>query len=229
MGAYQDQQRKLFDDIEKSGFADPSSSTLVSLDNSVDKRMCLTGIVFPPEDILKVLNSEVIEPLKSADPRHYYYPEKSLHFTIKNLKVVEYPIPYTDDDLIKAKSVFEEVIPRHKVFSFHAQGLFHLPVSISIRGYTNESLKNIILDFDQVLEKAGIPDNKKYASPEVFFGNMNVCRYTTEPNEQFKKQLKKLKDIDIGTFEVKTVSLITTNLVCHPDKTTIIGEYTLPE
>lgn len=229
MTTYQDKQRELFDNIEKSGFADPSSSVFVSLDNSWDKRMCLTSVAFPPVNIYSKLYKKVIDPLKAADPRQYYYPRESLHLTVKAIKVVEYPIPYTSEDLLKANSVFNKVIPRHKVFSYHLRGLFHLPTSISIRGYTDESLKRIVFDFDQALEKAGIPDNKKYASSEVFFGNMNVCRYTTEPNEQFIKQLKKLKNTDIGTFEVKTVLLITTNLVCHPDKTTIIGEYTLPE
>ncbi len=102
-----------------------------------------------------------------------------------------------------------------------------LPTSISIAAVSDESLKDLILELRQGLSHAGIPDNKLYASNNIFFGNSTICRYTTTPNKRFFDKVKELKDIRLGNIKIDKILLVKTNAVFHPNATTFIDEFDL--
>lgn len=93
--------------------------------------------------------------------------------------------------------------------------------------FSEEIFANLVLELRSELIKHNVPDNKTYASNKIMFGNITLSRYTSPPNKAFFDIVKELKNIEIGKFEVKTISLITTNSVCHPTKTKIISKYKL--
>ena len=229
MSSYQEKQFKLFKELEKRFKKGEKPSSVVELmkDYASDNRICLTSVVFIPQKLQKTILQRIINPLKQADKRQYYYLPESLHLTIQNIKQEKLPPSFTNSDIEKVKKVFKEVIFKYKKFSFNLKGLFEMPTSLSICGYSNELLKHFVLESRGKLQQAGVPDDKKYASDNIFFGNITICRYTTKPNEDFFREVKKLKNINIEKIEVKRISLITTNSVCFPDKTEIIEKYDL--
>ncbi len=226
---YQEKQYKLFQDIEESCKSGKNISTLVETisDYGNDNKICLTSVVFIPEDLRNVIIKNIIEPLNKLDSGQYYYLPDSLHITLQNIRTVSNPPLFNNDDIDKVKKVFKEVIPKYKSLSFELKGLFELPNSLSIRAYSSEYLRDLRLEIMDKLEEVGVPDNKTYASNDIFFGNSSICRYVKNPNKDFFEKVKELKNETIGILDVKKISLITTNAVCHPNKTKVIEEYNL--
>lgn len=229
MASYQQKQHELFRELEEKFKKGETPATIVEpvQDYVNDNRICLTSAVFIPQPLQKTIIDKVISPLKNSGRRQYYYLPQSLHMTIQNIRTINHPPLFSERDIKKVQNVFRRVIPKHKSFIFELRGLFEVSTSLSVRGYSDETLKYLILNLRKGLERVGVPDNKTYASGEVFFGNVSVVRYTTSPNTAFFKKVKELKDIDIGRFKARTISLITTNSVCHPKKTKIIEDYNL--
>lgn len=229
MYSYKQKQKRLFDELEYKFKNGESPSTIVEpvKDYVNDNRICLTSVAFIPPQLQEAILATVINPLKSADSQQYYYIQNSFHLTIQNIRTISLLPLFNDNDIEKAIKVFNQVVPKHKHLFFDIEGLLELPTSLSLRAYADEGLKDLVLELRQGLQEAGVPDNKTYASSDVVFGNLSVCRYTTKPNNLFFSEVKGLKNVKIGRLEVSTISLITTNSVCHPSKTRIIKDFNL--
>ena len=227
--SYQQKQTQLFNKIESSFKKGESISTIVEPVNNYinDSRICLTAVAFLPKDLQEVVRLKVTEYLKTADQSQYYYLPQSLHLTIQNIRTIQNPPLFNPEDIEKVKMVFRKIIPKYHSFSFEIKDIFELPTSLSLRAYCNETLGDLALELRKSLKGIGVADNKTYASGDIVFGNITVCRYTKNPNTSFFKIVKKLKNIEIGKMNVSTASLITTNSVCYPDKTIIHETFNL--
>ena len=220
---FQKLQKDLFDRIEVQAKRGNSLNTLVSMrDFDNDNSRCLTSVFFLSQTEVVSDIQKLMDKMKIADNRQYYYPDSSFHLTIQNIRTESIPPLYNEEDVEKAKRVFDKIIPKHKSIKCHLKGLFELPTSIAIRGYTDESLKELVLDLRQELIAAGVPDNKKYASDSVFFCNSTICRYQTQPNSKFFETVKRYKEQDFGIVTIDGVSLITTNSVASQNYTNVI-------
>lgn len=223
---YKNKQKKLMDVLEKET---KPLSTVVEMMNDYknDSQICLTTVVFLSNLLVEKIQKEIISKLSSVDSNHYYYPNKSLHLTIKNIRTINFPPLFTENDILKAERAFSKVIPKFNKFYFNLEGLLKLPTSLAIRAYCGKDVKKIVDDLDSTLNKIGLPDNKKYMSKEVFWGNVTFCRFTGQPSKDFLKIVENLKNIKIGKLEVEKIFLITTNSVCYPSKTRVIKTYKL--
>jgi len=229
MPAYQEKQHAVFEKLEKDAAAGQAKATFVEplKDYAGDQKICLTSVVFLSPSLRQAVVEKIVGPLQNTDRRQYYSHFDSLHITTQNVRTIHQPPLFTNQDIIKAKEVFQKVVPKYKVFNFNLRGLLELPTSLAIRAYSDSTLKDLVLELRQELRQAGVPDDKKYASEEVVFGNTTICRYTTKPNADFMSKVHELKNTEIGNLEVTKISLITTNVVCHPNKTKIIETYNL--
>lgn len=225
---YQKLQKDLFDQIEIQAKRGNFPNTIVPMRNfDNDNSRCLTSVFFLSQTKVLPEIQKLIDKMQISDNRQYYYPKSSLHLTVQNIRSESVPPLYDVDDIEKAKRTFTKIVSKHKSIKCHLKGLFELPTSIAIRGFTDESLKDLVLDLRQELIFAGVPDNKKYASDSVFFCNSTICRYQTQPNGKFFETVKKYKERDFGIFTIDRVSLITTNSVATPQHTTIISDISL--
>jgi hypothetical protein len=229
MLTYQKEQYKIFEKLEGKFKKGKIPSTIVGSmsDYANDGQLCLTSVVFLSQDLQKIIQDKIINPLKKIDSRQYYYLPESLHLTIQNIRTIHDPSLFTNKDVEKARGVFSKIVSRCQSFDFELTGLLELPTSLSVRAYSSEVLKDIVLKLREEMNMAGISDNKEYISDNIFFGNDTVCRYMKKPNKDFKNKIKELKKTGIGKLNVKTISLITTNIVCHSQKTEIIESYNL--
>jgi 2'-5' RNA ligase len=192
-----------------------------------DASRCLTSVFFLSQTIATSKIAKLQDELRDADSRQYYYPASSLHLTIQNVRTESIPPLFNQDDIEKAKQVFVKVIPKYKSIKCHLKGLFELPTSLSVRGYTDESLRDLVLDLRRELISAGVPDNKKYASNSIFFCNSTICRYQVQPNDKFFEIVRQNKDLNFGVVCINEVSLVTTNAVADPKYANIISSIPL--
>jgi 2'-5' RNA ligase len=226
---YQARQLELTKKIEEDFKNGNSRSTIVEpvSDYINDNRICLTSVVFLPQDLENKIIDEVIIPLRRNDPAQYFYVPNSFHVTIRNIRTTTEPPSFSEIDIEKSKEVFRRIVPKHHPFKFEIKRLFKLPTSLAISAFSNKKFGDLALELGNELGKAGVPDNKIYANKNIVIGNTTISRFTKRPNSSFRKKVKELKNIDIGSFEVRKISLITTSAVCHPSKTKIIEEYLL--
>jgi hypothetical protein len=134
---------------------------------------------------------------------------------------------FNNTDIEKAREIFGKIVSKYHSFTFDLKRIFELPTSLAICALSDETLGNLALELREKLKSVGVPDNKTYADDSVVIGSATISRFTKTPNLEFKQRVDTLREIELGTFTAKKISLITTNAVCHPSKTKIIEEYLL--
>lgn len=214
--AYQEEQVKVINKLEQQVNSNSLSFSTVSPidDYENDTRICLTSVHLPDEKLKNKIQDFLIEPLRKISPDYFYYPAGSLHMTIKNIRVINDPPHFTNEDKAKAKQVFELAIPQHKKFNVYFYRLLLFPNNLALIGTTDPELDNIILDLDRALDKAGVSDDKKYSNSRYFFSNMTLARFNTVPTDNFLRQVKELsQSIPFEPYIVDSVTLLICNAV----------------
>ncbi|MCL5113556.1 MAG: hypothetical protein M1372_00095 [Patescibacteria group bacterium] len=213
---YQKEQIGLINQIEQQVISRSFRLSAVSPVNDFgkDTRICLTSVHIPHEQLINKIESFLIEPLRKVTPDYFFYPPDSLHMSIKNVRVINDPPHFVNEDISKATQVFESVIPRHKRFNVYFYRLLLFPNNLALVGTTDPELDNIILDLDRELKKAGVPDDKVYISSQRFFSNTTLARFNNAPTREFLKRVEELsKSISFEPYTVDSVTLLTCNAV----------------
>ncbi len=222
-------QKESVQELENSFANGVGRSTVVEMQKNYadDDQICLTSVVFIPQDISQKIVVSIIEKLKQIDPGHYFYSPESMHLTIKNVRTINKPPLFSEIDINKVNRLLCEMVPQFPVFELSVEDVLLFPTSLSVMAYSNETLQKLVLALDKGLQEIGVPDNKKYFSNSIFWGNITICRFTQPPSPDFIDEVKRMRNVKIGKFKVKKVNLVTSNAVCFPASRNIIGEYEL--
>lgn len=226
---YLSQQKALVGDLEQSFLNGQLRSTVVDMQNNYanDGQICLTSVTFVPDNVAQRIIEQVVKPLSSIDAAHYFYTPDSLHLTIKNVRTVHKPPLFSHADVEKVDRLFRQRVPLFYEFEFSVEDVLLFPTSISVMAYSSNELQNLVISLHEGLQDIGVPDNKKYLSDTVFWGNITLCRFTHEPSGELIKAIKKMRKLKLGKFKLHDISLITCNSVCHPHSRKVIGTYQL--
>lgn len=190
-----------------------------------DSRMTLTGVHLPSMSLASKIQNEIISPLTDVEPDYYYYTEDNLHLTIKSIRVINDPGHFTSDDISKAEAVFACTVPKYKKFNVYFYRLLLFPNNLALIGTTDGELDSLVLDLDQKLKHAGIPDDKRYVNSKYFFSNVTLARFSGY-SEDFKKRVEELSEsFSFDPYTVDSVSLLTCNAVLK--KREIINSWNL--
>lgn len=226
---YFQKQKQLVKEMKLSLAKGVVKSTVVEMQSEYehDDQTCLTSLVFIPQDIAHKITKIIIEPLKQLEPEYFYYPAESMHLTIKSIRTIHKPPLFTEDDVAKVNRLFRKIIPKFKSFFFQLEDLVMFPASLYLMGYCDSTQQKLVKKLDAGLKQIGVPDDKKYFSDEIFFGNITLCRFTHQPSEAFVKKVKELENIKVGKLVIDKINLIICNVVCHPKTRRIVGTYKL--
>lgn len=224
---FQQRQLELMRQMEAAVQSNPSASTLVSIrqDYVNDPSRSLTCVSFVPPNIANTIIHDIIEPLQQLEPHFYYFPLPSMHVTIQNIRISQYPLHFDSTDIAKAKELLSNNISQYKPFSFTYEGLLSMPTSVSLIALVNPDYDRFVKSLRTQLIDAGIPDDKKYFTDEIVFANTTICRYTHKPSAEFLEKLETFKDKSVGDVEIKDVSLVTMNAGAHPSTMNILSTY----
>lgn len=216
MLTHQDKQKEIIQKIDTQIESNSLKFSTVSPadDYTRDPRICLTSVHLPKKEFLTEIQQKVIQPLKQIEPNHFYYPPDSLHFTIKNIRVINDPPNFNGSVVQKAQKIFSQVIPKHKKFRIYYHRLLLFPLNLSVIFTTDPELDSLILELDQKLNEAGIPDDKKYLNNRYFFCNMTIFRTMNPPTEEFKEAVKELSDrFSFTPYTIDSVTLLSATAV----------------
>ncbi len=215
MKTHQQQQIEVINQIEKQVKNRTLNFSTVSPveDYDNDSRICLTSVHLPSQMLIVKIKESIINLLKEVEPDYYYYSDDSLHMTIKNIRVINDPPHFIQEDVLKAKKVFSEVMPKHKKFKVYFYRLLLFPANLALMGTTDPELDEIFLDLDRRLKAEGIPDDKKYSNPKHIFSNMTLARFSN-PSDDFKHKVEKLSNnLAFEPYTVDSVTLLSCNAV----------------
>lgn len=227
--SYREKQLLAIRNLEKafSEGAQPATVVPIVADYENDSRMCLTAVCFLPQSLASRVIEEVSAPLRLLEPHHYYYPLESLHITVQNLRTIAEPPRFDSAHVETARRVLSTIIPGQTEFEVDLQGVIRLPNSISIAGFSDESLGQLATSLRPALREAAIPDDKQYGDADVVFANVTICRFVQPPGHLFRKAVERVTDEFYGKVLVDLVQLIQTNAVCHPNKTSVLDSFAL--
>jgi hypothetical protein len=213
---HQSKQKEIIDVVENQIKSNTLKSSVVIPveDFENDSRICLTSVHLPDKQILSAVQKLVIEPLREIEPSYYYYPLDSLHLTIKNVRVINDPPHFSEEDVEKVKSVFSQIVPRHKQFRVYFYKLLLFPNNLALVATSDEELDNIVVDLDNALKKVNVPDDKKYVNSKYFFCNITLARFSKTPSEAFKRKIKEISEsLSFKPYNIDSVTLVTANAV----------------
>jgi hypothetical protein len=196
-------------------------------DYAHDPARGLTTVVFPPADLAATVETEIIAPLRAIAPEHYYYPQASLHTTIRNVRLSAWPPTFQPVDIDKVHSRFQLIAPRHEAFEIEFEELLLFPNSISLVGYSDIRLGHLVTALGRGLDEIGLSDDKRYLSDTVFFGNMTLARFTAAPTAALAASVRRLCRRICLRLPVTHLKLITCNASCAPGTLSLLHTYPL--
>lgn len=227
---YREQQKRIVAELKACSPVEldaKASVVPIQADYKANPAICLTSVVFIPDETARDIFQTIVEPLQAIEPEHHYYLPDAMHLTIKNIRIIHNPPRFTQRDIDKVHQLFSRIIPDHPSFFFSLEEVIPFTTSIALIGYSDERLQGLVQALDTGLKEIGLPDDKEYVSDTVFFGNVTVCRYVRQPSRRSLESVEQMTQRYKGELEVKKIDLITCNVVCTPDSRTILHSYTL--
>lgn len=222
---HQKNQIKVINQLEQSlSDRELGFSVVEPVDDFInDSRMALTSVHFPKKDFLQKINMKILEPLKKIDDRQFFYPDKYIHMTIKNIKTIQDPPNFNHADIEKVKKVFDDVIPKYQPFKSYYYRLLLFPYNLALMGTTDPTLDEIILELDSKLKEAGVPDDKVYLNSRYFFSNVTLVRFNKPISTEFKNKVEEIsKNLEPFSYEIDSVTLLSCNAVMN-NRTDIVN------
>lgn len=221
MNELREQQDAVFSKLESLDSNSNVSVVTVPENFEEDNRICLSLVYFLSDNLKRKIK-ELVKELRTADSRQYYYSFDSLHITIQGIRTIAYPPNFTEKD-IKIVMELSEFMKGINL-SFEIKSLFLMSGSLSIKCFPTQETQDFVLSLRKKLEEIGVPDNKRYVN-NIVIGNITICRFYNQPNQEFLRIVDKFKSIHIGDARVDKISLISTNAVAFKEKTTILKEF----
>lgn len=228
MTTHQQKQLGVIEQIEKQVKANTLNFSTVSpvADYENDPRISLTSVHLPDNNLISQIFKNIVDPIRKIAPDLYYYSNRALHMTIKNVRTINNPPQFTESEAKKVTEIFSQIIPKHKRFKVYFYRLMLFRNNLALIGTTDPELDNIILDLDLSLNAAGIPDNKKYINSKYFFSNITLVRFNTKLGKNVHDKINELsQSIKFTPYTVDTVTLLTCNAVFNNQK--IRGKWSL--
>lgn len=221
---YRAEQLALFDRLA----AGATGSTIVPLRvEYVGAAIGLTLIHLLPSELSTLIENQVLDPLRAFRSKHYWYPAADRHLTLKNVRIARTHAVFPRDLVEGAANAIGRVCMTTAPLDFDILGPVCLPTSIVVRAIGTLAHRQMILSLDRELFSSGVPDDKVYASNDVFIGNITVCRFTESPAAELVEAIGALRDLFVASQTVRAASLVQCDEVCSSASRVVMKEFAL--
>jgi hypothetical protein len=169
---------------------------------------CLTVVHLLDEPLACRIYQDIIAPLRQIEGHHHWYPANDLHLTLKNVRSAKPNRVYTAEEIRRAVRAVERASPAIEPLTFAIRGPIFFPTSVILRAFGTLKHRDAVRLLGRELELAGIPDDKGYASNEVFIGNITLCRFTTMPTADLRQAVLAREGRFLGMYNARTMQLV---------------------
>ena len=217
-------QLALFDRL----VAGHANATVVPLRSEyVGAATCLTLIHLLPNELSVLIENQILGQLGAFRSKHYWYPPSDRHLTLKNVRRARVHAAFPSELIERASSALGRVCRATTPLEFDVLGPVCLPTSIVVRAIGTLAHREMMVSFDRELSSFGVPDDKTYASNDVFVGSITVCRFTEPPAAHLIEAIAALRDQFIAKHTVRTACLVQCDEVCSSTSRVVLQEFAL--
>lgn len=224
---YRAKQDEAIDAMIASMTAGRATSTVVSMreDYEADEAMCATVLSRPDENVQSVCD-EIVREFAEADDRQYFLPKSNRHITLRNVRTCDSDMGIlTSDQADATEQALESVFARTPSLPVRFSRVVTLSTSLAFIGYPDPSYEELFDSIGEALEKAGTPDDKSYASGDIHWLSMTLCRFQRNPNEAFLAAAKRAERAHDVAMTIDSASFVRCNAVCSPDSLEEVRSY----
>jgi len=223
-GYYYAAQLALFDGL----VAGHANTTVVPLRSEyVGAATCLTLVHLLPNELSVLIENQVLGRLSAFRSKHYWYPPADLHLTLKNIRRARAHPDFPGELIERASIAVGRVCRATTPLEFDVLGPVCLPTSIVVRAIGTLAHREMMVAFDRELSNLGVPDDKTYASKDIFVGNITVCRFTEPPAAHLVEAIAALRNQFIAKHTVRTACLVQCDEVCSSTSRVVLREFAL--
>ena len=178
------------------------------IDSEADNRFGITLVIRPDATTNHNIQKFLAE-VKTIEPDQYYYQNADLHITLMSIISCYDGFDLKDINVQDYIDITKKVLVRHKPLKIQFKGLTASPSCILIQGFLTDSLNEIRDDLRTAFKNSDLQQSidKRYA---IQTAHATVIRFRSEliHINALLNLIKKYRDFDFGTFEVKEVELV---------------------
>ena len=186
-----------------------------------DKRFGLTVLIPLGDIFLKVINQ-----LKEIEPEQYFYPATDTHITIIDFIGASEEVVFDEEQIKIYKKILDEVLKDFSKFNLEFKGLTASKGAVMVQGFFNDELQKLRERLREEVNGRGIELKERY---KVGTAHSTIIRFKKKLQnpKALVNKIEKMRDIDLGTFEVKKILFVLHDWYNLKDKTKILAEYEL--
>lgn len=186
-----------------------------------DKRLGLT-VLIPLGDIFL----KVIDQLKEVEPEQYFYPATDTHITVIDLVGASEDFVFDKKQAEVYKRVLDAVLKDFSKFNVEFKGLTASKGAVMVQGFFSDVLQKLRERLREEVNKQGLELKERYKVETTHSTIMRFKKKLQNPADLVNK-IEKMRGINLGTFEVKTVLFVLHDWYNLKDKMKILAEYEL--
>jgi 2'-5' RNA ligase len=225
MPDYKEVLQEAYDRIwnsSKENLLNNDVSTDINLSNiEDDKRLGLTVLIPLGDIFLKVINQ-----LKEIEPKQYFYPATDTHITVIDFIGASEDFVFDEKQVKVYKKVLDAMLKDFSKFNIEFKGLTASKGAVIVQGFFDDALQKLREKLRQEVNKQGIELKERYKVETAHATIMRFKKKLQNP-EALANKIEKMRNIDLGTFEVKKILFVLHDWYNLKGKTKILAEYEL--
>src|SRR5215831_10359211 len=168
---------------------------------------CLTIVHFLDSALASAIESHVIAPLRIVAPMHCWYRSTDLHITVKNIRAARVGFCASPEELRASRLAFMAMANDRVPTQFQVSEVALFPTSIVVGAFAPATFRDAVRTLGSRLSQAGVPDDKRYASEDIIFANITICRLVAKPSDDLRIAVAQLQSLDLGPYVASGLAL----------------------
>lgn len=122
--------------------------------------------------------------------------------------------------------MLKSVVHEHEPLTLRLADLLCTPTSLGLAAYSDDRFGALVKAIDVGLNRVGVPDNKRYASQDVFFTNLTLLRFKEAQAASLWPALLAVQWGEL-TIPLTSVALVSSNIAFSPKLVRVHGRHGL--
>lgn len=188
---------------------------------SNDNRLGLTVLIPLGEIFQRVINQ-----LREVEPEQYFYPVTDTHITVIDFIGASEDFVFDEKQAEVYKRVLDNVLKNFSKFNIKFKGLTASKGAVMVQGFFDDTLQKLRERLRKEVNKQGIELKERYKVGTAHSTIMRFKKKLQNP-EALVNKIEDMKNIDLGSFQVKKILFVLHDWYNLKEKTKILEEYEL--
>lgn len=197
------------------------------LDLSKDKRLGISLIIRPSEEINRLL-ARVQNNLQKISPNQHFYDQTEYHVTVMALISANQTIDIKEIPTEMYENVFSNIISEYRPFRIHFRGIGLTEKCILAHGFfQDETLNGIRNDIRKAAPELGLNGQIEDRYPNIS-AHLTLARFRSKENlKEIVKEIEKMQFCELGVCHVDKIDFVVNDWYMTKDKVKNLASFSL--